>query len=86
MTLLDRTDDSLDDFSALAKAVPYAKQVVDAYKWARLKRFTAFLKGLDGSTSELPEKDRLKFEDSDWEHSLFTADFKRRTSASNRSR
>jgi hypothetical protein len=110
MTLPEPTDDSLDDLGSLVKAVPYGRHVVAAYKWARLKRFTAFLKGLDGSTSELSEKDRLKFEAyinsqlgidflaeyadtavhsrsettvaalailySDWEHSLFTADFK----------
>ena len=110
MNVPDPTDESLEDFGALVKAVPYGKQVIAAYKWARLKRLTSFLKGLDGSTSELSEEDRLRFEVyinsqlgidflaeyadtavrsrsetaiaalailySDWEHSLFPADFK----------
>ncbi len=62
MTPTDRTDDALDDLTVLAKTVPYAKQVVAAYEWARLKRFSAFLKGLDGSALELSDKDRPRFE------------------------
>lgn len=51
--------DGIDD---LAEPIPYVKQVMKAYKWAKRKRISIFLQSLNHATGEFPEKDRNKFE------------------------
>ncbi len=55
------SDELIDDMDELLNITPYAKTVLDVFKWAKRKRIVIFLKSLSSATGELDEKSRERF-------------------------
>jgi len=55
------SDELIDDMDEILKITPYAKTVLDIFKWAKKKRIVVFLKSLSSATGEFDEKSRERF-------------------------